>query len=119
MHTAGPFVVHESDAPLTVPVDPDLATEHRAVDRHEFDEHVTEKMREQEVCVYVQLCMRNGPLMCVALSAETYVSVQGGASPAVWQQTRYCIFGALVARSSFQCHGCIVSAVHHVVAAVL
>uniref|UniRef100_A0A383VSF2 TPX2 C-terminal domain-containing protein n=1 Tax=Tetradesmus obliquus TaxID=3088 RepID=A0A383VSF2_TETOB len=48
VHTAGPFVVHESDAPLTVPVDPDLATEHRAVDRHEFDEHVTEKMREQE-----------------------------------------------------------------------
>ncbi|WIA30497.1 hypothetical protein OEZ86_000581 [Tetradesmus obliquus] len=48
VHTAGPFVVHESGAPLTVPVDPDLATEHRAVDRHEFDEHVTEKMREQE-----------------------------------------------------------------------
>jgi hypothetical protein len=42
-------VVHESNAPLTVPVDPDLATEHRAVDRHEFDEHVNEKMREQEV----------------------------------------------------------------------
>jgi hypothetical protein len=41
--------VHESDAPLTVPVDPDLATEHRAVDRHEFDEHVSEKMRNEEV----------------------------------------------------------------------
>jgi hypothetical protein len=49
VHTGGPFVVHESDAPLTVPVDPDLATEHRAVDRHEFDEHVSEKMRNEEV----------------------------------------------------------------------
>jgi hypothetical protein len=49
VHTGGPFVVHESDALLTVPVDPDLATEHRAVDRHEFDEHVSEKMRDQEV----------------------------------------------------------------------
>ncbi|KAF6259590.1 hypothetical protein COO60DRAFT_996071 [Scenedesmus sp. NREL 46B-D3] len=49
VHAGGPYVVHESDAPLTVPVDPELATEHRAVDRHEFDEHVNERMREQEV----------------------------------------------------------------------
>jgi hypothetical protein len=67
VHTGGPFVVHESDAPLTVPVDPDLATEHRAVDRQEFDEHVNEKMREQEVSVGDnQLCMLRlqRPVLC-------------------------------------------------------
>lgn len=49
MHVRGPYQVHESEAPLTVPVDPHLATEDRAVERHEFDAHVTERMRQEEV----------------------------------------------------------------------
>lgn len=46
---AGPFVVHDSDAPLTVPEDPDLATDSRAVERAEFDAHMAAKMQQQEV----------------------------------------------------------------------
>lgn len=49
MATAGPFVVHESDAPLTVPEDPDLATDTRAVERAEFDAHMAAKMQQEEV----------------------------------------------------------------------
>eukprot|EP00878_Enallax_costatus_P026954 GHUV01028970.1.p1 GENE.GHUV01028970.1~~GHUV01028970.1.p1 ORF type:complete len:303 (+),score=94.75 GHUV01028970.1:1185-2093(+) len=48
MHLGGPFAVHESEVPLTVPVDPHLATEERAVERHDFDAHVTEKIRREE-----------------------------------------------------------------------
>jgi hypothetical protein len=46
---AGPFVVHDSDAPLTVPEDPDLATDSRAMERAEFDAHMAAKMQQQEV----------------------------------------------------------------------
>lgn len=45
----GPFMVHESDAPLTVPLDPHLGTEARAAERHEFDAHVADKMLQAEV----------------------------------------------------------------------
>lgn len=45
----GPFVVHESDAPLTVPAEPQLVTDVRAVERAEFDAHMTAKMQQQEV----------------------------------------------------------------------
>lgn len=47
--TAGPFVVHESDAPLTVPVDPHLATDSRAAERAGFDAEMADKMRRREV----------------------------------------------------------------------
>lgn len=46
---AGPFVVHESDAALTVPQDPDLATDSRAVERAEFDAHMAAKLQAEEV----------------------------------------------------------------------
>jgi hypothetical protein len=46
---SGHFVVHESDAPLTVPVDPHLYTDVRAVERQAFDVKVAEKMHCQEV----------------------------------------------------------------------
>lgn len=47
--TTGPFVVHESDAPLTVPQDPHLATDSRAVERADFDAHMADKMQQEEV----------------------------------------------------------------------
>jgi len=47
----GPFVVHESDAALTVPEDLQLATDTRAAGRAEFDAHVAEKMQQEEVGV--------------------------------------------------------------------
>ncbi|GBF91123.1 hypothetical protein Rsub_04792 [Raphidocelis subcapitata] len=43
-----PVEVRPSDAPLTVPVDPELATEARAVDRGEFDAGVAERMVQEE-----------------------------------------------------------------------
>lgn len=43
------FVVHESDAPLTVPADQQLATESRAVERAEFDAHMAAKMQQEQV----------------------------------------------------------------------
>eukprot|EP00775_Hariotina_reticulata_P002311 gene2311-2619_t len=46
--TTGPFVVHESDAPLTVPLDPHLHTDVRAVERQAFDVKVAEKMQHEE-----------------------------------------------------------------------
>lgn len=49
MWQGNPYIVHESDQPLTVPEDPHLATEIRAVDRQVFDQAVDEKMRAQEV----------------------------------------------------------------------
>lgn len=45
----GPFVVHESDAALTVPEDLQLATDTRAAGRAEFDAHMAEKMQQEEV----------------------------------------------------------------------
>lgn len=42
-------MVHESDAPLTVPEEPQLVTDVRAVERAEFDAHMTAKMQQQEV----------------------------------------------------------------------
>ena len=44
-----PYQLHPSDAPLTLPVDMHLATEHRAVDRSEFDRAVEDKARALEV----------------------------------------------------------------------
>ncbi len=49
MWQGNPYVVHDSDAPLTVPEDPHLATEARAPVREEFDHAVAEKMAAQEV----------------------------------------------------------------------
>lgn len=45
----GPFVVHESDAPLTVPEEPQLLVDSRAVERAEFDAHMAAKMQQEEV----------------------------------------------------------------------
>jgi hypothetical protein len=42
-------VVHESEAPLTVPVDPDFATDMRAPRRAEFDSHMAERVQREEV----------------------------------------------------------------------
>jgi hypothetical protein len=54
--TGGPFVVHESDAPLTVPEDLQLATDSRAVERADFDAHMAAKMQQEEVsCSATQL----------------------------------------------------------------
>jgi hypothetical protein len=47
--TGGPFVVHESDAHLTVPEDLQLATDTRAFQRAEFDAHMAAKMQQEEV----------------------------------------------------------------------
>jgi hypothetical protein len=49
-------LVHESDAPLTVPEDLQLATDSRAVERADFDAHMTAKMQQEEVsCSATQL----------------------------------------------------------------
>jgi hypothetical protein len=47
-------VVHESDAPLTVPAEPQLVTDVRAVERAEFDAHMAAKMQQQEVSMRKQ-----------------------------------------------------------------
>lgn len=44
-----PFVVHDSEASLTVPVDPHLATESRAPEREVFDRKVQDKNAAAEV----------------------------------------------------------------------
>lgn len=62
--TAGPFVVHESDAPLTMPQDPELATDSRAVERAEFDAHMAAKMQQEEVGC------RDRPQQTAVLQAE-------------------------------------------------
>lgn len=49
VHTGGPFVVHDSNAPLTVPIEPHFATDTRVVERSMFDAHVAERMRIEEV----------------------------------------------------------------------
>ena len=45
------FQVHDSEAPLTVPMDPHLTTGSRAAERAAFDHAVEEKMRLMEVSV--------------------------------------------------------------------
>jgi hypothetical protein len=44
-----PFVVHDSDAPLTVPAPIHLATEERAGSREEFDRTVAQRLQQQQV----------------------------------------------------------------------
>ena len=50
--------MHDSEAPLTVPLDPHLTTEARAAERAAFDHVVEEKMRLMEVGVDVEECVR-------------------------------------------------------------
>lgn len=44
-----PYQAQPSHLPLTHPLDMHLATEHRAVERSEFDRAMDEKIRQQEV----------------------------------------------------------------------
>jgi hypothetical protein len=44
-----PFQPQPSDAPLTMPGDVNLATDARACEREEFDEHIKEKWQLIEV----------------------------------------------------------------------
>ena len=44
-----PFQPQPSDAPLTMPSDVHLATDTRAHEREEFDEHIKEKWQQIEV----------------------------------------------------------------------
>lgn len=46
-----PFKPHESDAPLTAPSEPCLATIARANERHAFDQQVEERWKAIEVSV--------------------------------------------------------------------
>lgn len=82
LHLGGPFTVHESGAALTVPVDPHLATEERAVERHEFDTHVTERMKHQEVISEGSGCTHVGATKHVNLTRSCRIS-----------QPRYCCHG--------------------------
>ncbi len=57
MWRGAPYQPLPNDAPLTAPLDPHLATEQRAAERSEFDKAVAEKIRQQEVCVRVCVCV--------------------------------------------------------------
>jgi hypothetical protein len=43
------YQVHPSDAALTMPEEPQLATDARAMEREEFDSHIKEKWQQIEV----------------------------------------------------------------------
>lgn len=62
-------MVHESDAPLTVPEEPQLVTDVRAVERAEFDAHMTAKMQQQEVSTLQGACWGPPALLCAWVCA--------------------------------------------------
>jgi hypothetical protein len=49
MWAGKPFQVHPSELPLTAPSEVPLATDARAHEREEFDEHIKEKWQQIEV----------------------------------------------------------------------